>query len=243
MTSILIDYLPKDETEYVIVFQNTGKEDEKTLEFIRDFAIHFKCEIVWLEYCPVNRFKIVDFETASRNGEPFKQIIQKRKFLPNVVARFCTGELKVKPCKAFMKSLGYKNYLAAIGIRADEPRRVLKAFDANKGGKEPFKYILPLHQYGITKPMVRRFWDNQPFDLQLGDEEGNCDLCFLKGKRKLIKLITGKPEKANWWIDQEEATAGTFIKEIKYSQLLDMAQQSIEFEFAEPEIECYCNID
>lgn len=242
MTKILIEYMDKE--DYVITFQNTGKECEETLEFVRDFGIHFNCEIVWIEYQDkIDKFRIVDFETASRKGQPFKQLITKRKYLPNVVARFCTGDLKVKASIKFMKSIGYSKFLCAIGIRADEPRRVLKAFQANKTGKNPFQYILPLNQYQITKPIVEKFWSEQSFDLQLRQDEGNCDLCFLKGKRKLIKLMKEKPEKATWWIEQEEATGGTFIKGIKYSQLLDMAQQSIEFEFAEPEIECYCNID
>jgi hypothetical protein len=36
--------------EAVVCFANTGKEDEATLEFVRDCAVNWSVPIVWLEF-------------------------------------------------------------------------------------------------------------------------------------------------------------------------------------------------
>lgn len=51
---------------------------------------------------------------------------------------------------------------------------------------------------------VRAFWKSQSFDLGLKDYEGNCDLCFLKKWWKRVRLVQDKPERVNWWIQQEK---------------------------------------
>ena len=66
----------------IVCFANTGKEEEATLEFVRDCALHWGVNIHWLEFTSENpKFMQVDFETASRNGEPFEQLIKKAQIL------------------------------------------------------------------------------------------------------------------------------------------------------------------
>lgn len=62
-----------------LFFQNTGKEREETLVFIDQIAKRWNVNIVWMEWCRVYGqpddapwYKLVDFETASRNGELLK---------------------------------------------------------------------------------------------------------------------------------------------------------------------------
>lgn len=45
-----------DEYDFTIIFANTGRENDETLEFVKKCAEHFKCEIIWVE--AVIRFKI-----------------------------------------------------------------------------------------------------------------------------------------------------------------------------------------
>jgi len=86
--------LPSDA---VACFANTGKEDEATLRFVRDCGLNWNVPIVWVEYRNDEKgFALVDFEPASRVGEPFEAIIRKRNYLPNPVTRFCTSELKIR---------------------------------------------------------------------------------------------------------------------------------------------------
>lgn len=196
-----------------ICFGNTGKEDEKTLEFLRDIERHWKVPIVWLEYRDNEQgYEIVNFETAIRNGEPFEAIIKKRQYLPNPVTRFCTVELKIRTMHKYLKSLNWHKsedgWSQMVGIRADEQRRVAKirARPSPETVKETM--IMPLEDAGVTKHDVGNFWKNQPFDLGLKSingetPEGNCDLCFLKAANKVFTLIKEKPDKAIWWAKME----------------------------------------
>lgn len=184
-----------------VVFCNTGKERVETLDFVERCGQRWGVEIVWLEYHP-DGFRVVDYTTASRNGEPFKQLITKRNFLPNPVSRFCTTELKLRPMRDWCKSLGWEAWEVAVGIRADEPHRLAKG-KAN-AAKERYDVVHPLGDAGVTLEDVSAFWKAQPFDLQLEPHEGNCDLCFLKGQGRIQRIMSDRPDLAAWWIEQEE---------------------------------------
>jgi len=140
--------------EAVVCFANTGKENEKTLEFVRDCSVNWNVLIVWLEWDLVDekpRFKIVDFDSASRNGEPFEKCIKHYRKLPNPVQRWCTGQLKIRTIHRYLRSLGWEHDETDnddfIGIRADEPRRAAKMN----------KRKLPLYLDGVTKKTVADF--------------------------------------------------------------------------------------
>ena len=64
--------------EAKVIFCNTGKEEEATFQFVNDCSQHWKVEITWLEFAIENDkkiFRVVNFETASRKGEPFEAVI------------------------------------------------------------------------------------------------------------------------------------------------------------------------
>jgi len=192
--------------EAIVTFANTGKEEEATLEFVRDCEKHWNVPIHWVEYRYAtetkDRWKKVTFETASRNGEPFFELIDQNgsPYLPNPVARICTAKLKIRAIHAYLKHLGWQHNenMDWVGIRADEMRRAAK-MDRER---------TPLVTAGVTKETVGEFWRNQPFDLKLPNMNGvtmhgNCDLCFLKPTHQIISLIKEKPERADWWIKME----------------------------------------
>lgn len=184
-----------------VIFANTGKEHEETLKFVDRIQHRWGVNITWLEYRAPSDFEVVDFVTASRNGEPFEAIIKHRGMLPNTRSRFCTVELKIRTMSRYIKRhLGWTEWNQMIGIRADEQRRAARLQPDTKG-ETP---ITPLHAAGITKQEVLYFWANQPFDLGLPVIEGetiggNCDLCFLKSHNKLKTLIAADPQRATWW--------------------------------------------
>ena len=192
----------------IVCFANTGKEDEATLKFVHDCETYWNVPIVWLEYKDAeeskNRFQVVTYETASRNGEPFEAVIKKKSYLPNPVTRFCTIEMKIRTIANYLFSIGMcetrseGEHMSWVGIRADEPRRSAK-IDRSR---------TPLVTAGIGKADVGNFWKNQPFDLGLPNfngvtYHGNCDLCFLKGESQTRSLIAEKPERAIWWAKME----------------------------------------
>ena len=223
--------------EAVVCFANTGKEEESTLQFVHDCETNWNVPIVWLEYQAENpKFKVVDFETASREGEPFEALIKKRSYLPNPVARFCTTELKVLAIDRYMKSIDKPDYVTLVGIRADEPRRVAK-MKTNKDEK-----LTPLATDGVTEAEVWKFWNQNSFDLSLPKISGasNCDLCFLKGAGIIAGLITQKPERAIWWSKMEKQIGGRFSKDRPtYEQMMQYQRDQIPL-FNDESIACFC---
>ncbi len=76
-----------------VIFANTGMEHPATLDFVRDCEQHWGIPIIWLEYTGKKSYKVVNYDTASRNGEPFDQLTTDKSYLPNMMARFCTRSL------------------------------------------------------------------------------------------------------------------------------------------------------
>lgn len=184
-----------------VLFANTGKERNETLDFVRDCSVNWGVEITWLEYRAGGEFVEVTHATASRSGEPFEAIIGEYGILPNAISRFCTAELKVRTMKRWMVARGYEHWTMVVGLRADEPRRAIRA---KAPQRERWENSVPLYDAGVSEADVLAFWSQQPFDLQLRSYEGNCDLCFLKAQGKLLRLLEERPESAGWWIAQEE---------------------------------------
>lgn len=240
----------------IVCFANTGKEEEATLEFVRDCSVNWDVKIHWLEYQwgedTKNRWRLVDFESASRNGEPFVEAIKARGYLPNPVARYCTSVLKIKPFAQYLKNLG-DDWQQMVGIRADEHRRVVKI--RNNPDEEGFSRIMPLADAGVTKEMVGEFWRNQSFDLGLPNMNGvtmhgNCDLCYLKGGHKILSLIQEKPSRAIWWAEMEtlaltlvDKPSGAFFRSDRpsYASMIEFNKDQMNmFDPDENGISCFC---
>ncbi len=61
--------------EAIVCFQNTGKEDEATLAFVHECETRWNVKIHWIEYRNNEQgYAVVDYETASREGEPFEEL-------------------------------------------------------------------------------------------------------------------------------------------------------------------------
>jgi 3'-phosphoadenosine 5'-phosphosulfate sulfotransferase (PAPS reductase)/FAD synthetase len=235
------------------------------LDFINDCAVNWNVNVRWLELDihderPIFRTKEVTYETASRNGEPFAALIRRKKMLPNPMARMCTGHLKIDVMNRFMRSHGYKEWANVIGLRYDEPSRVARQRKNNETKKNRAKWstLVPLYDYKVMVEDVARFWKNNDFDLKLPNHQGktlagNCDLCFLKGTKTLIKIVREKPELADWWIEQEKIVPGlqgnketstqVFSKTRTYKDLVEMAKldaKQVEL-FDDDSRSCFCH--
>jgi 3'-phosphoadenosine 5'-phosphosulfate sulfotransferase (PAPS reductase)/FAD synthetase len=236
--------LEETDEKYLITFQNTGRESKETLDFINQCDKKWNLNILWLEYrkpsVNENRFEVVTYETASRNGEPFMQLIEQRPAsIPNIQFRYCTTQLKIKTLKRYLKKQGVKDYTSFNGIRYDEPKRWSKAKDSD------FDVDLPLVKWKVTKEDVREFWNQQEFDLKLEQPFGNCDGCFLKGKGKLLEILSKDINALDWWIEIEETNIKKvqFKKEITYRQLKELAIKGENKFSDDPSFNCFCNAD
>ena len=118
--------------------------------------------------------------------------------------------------------VGGVEYLAFVGLRNDEKRRVMRVRQRNAGGPESVGYegehvYLPLSDIGVTKEEVEAFWEKQTWGLSLHAEDGlsNCTYCFLKGARGLHRVhaalesgfqksFENTPCDLQWWVEIEE---------------------------------------
>lgn len=246
-----------------VCFANTGKEREETLRFVHECGVRWAVRIRWLEWrsrpigkdgrdTPIaDRFEEVGLNSASRNGEPFKSLIRRKKYLPNAVSRFCTAELKIEAMKYFMLDQGYAKWTNVVGLRHDEGHRVLKQIARNAEGKECWRSAMPLDKAKITKRDVLAFWlgENkdprnliyplpQGFDLGLRDYEGNCDGCFLKGREVLAFQEYERPGYLTDWIGMEglaselasKPSGAQFVTEYSYAAIQrDVERQPLLF--------------
>lgn len=239
-----------------VTFANTGKEMPETLDFVQACSEHWDVKVHWLELemadeRPVYRTKEVTYETASRDGKPFEALIGRRSYLPNPVARFCTAELKIRRMKDFMwKMKGYKHWDNVLGLRYDEPRRVSSS--RNASDRERWGNLMPMYEAKHTVKDVLDFWQKANFDLTLPSIDGqtlagNCDLCFLKGRKTLTKLIKERPDLTTWWIAQEnrigEGTGATFRSDRPpYVELLKEAENPVMDDmFEDDTMSCFCH--
>lgn len=241
-----------------VIFANTGKEEEATLQFVNECSKRWNVEITWLEFAVQDNEKIskvINFETASRNGEPFEAVINfYHPSLPNGRSRYCSSQMKTRTMHRYLRSLGWTEWDSFIGIRADEPRRVAK-FRANPHPENKHETVcMPLVPNNVSSKEVGNFWNNQEFDLELPNingktMHGNCDLCMLKPKSQILSLITEKPDRALWWIKQEEEAAkrcagdGKFfaIDRPTYAQMYKYASEQTDmFDKDEEAISCFC---
>jgi 3'-phosphoadenosine 5'-phosphosulfate sulfotransferase (PAPS reductase)/FAD synthetase len=215
-----------DEYNIVGIFANTGWEHHKTIEFVHNNDVEnerlFGVKPVWVEAVVhegrvSSTHKLVNYENASRNMEPFEEVVKKYG-LPNAAYPHCTRELKEQPIHDYIKNVmgwsnnlkgrefkseldtycdcgncfkvvEYREYFTALGIRSDEPRRI-------KYNKTPQNKVYPLVDWHPGKPDkldILDWWEDRDFDLGIPEHLGNCVGCFRKSERKAMKAYRDAP--------------------------------------------------
>lgn len=181
--------------ELLITFANTGCEHEATLDFVdavdRNFA---DGRVAWIEAVihegrkgPTAR--VVDYGTASRHGEPFRDACAKHGVFCRTHPQ-CTSRLKEEPMISYRRSQGWGpgTYDTAIGIRSDEIDRMSAKAKAKR-------FVYPLVQEGWTKARVNAYMTQFDWDLKLpSDAYGNCVWCWKKSFRKLMTVAKYNPQ-------------------------------------------------
>lgn len=193
MTKMCLETM-SDDYDISVTFANTGQEHEATLDFVRDCDENLGFNTVWLEAVVGEdglgiRHKVVDYDSASRNGEPFESVISKYG-IPCMSHPQCTSRLKEEVMYDYRRSLGWKKgtYYTAIGIRADEIDRI-------SARKDELMLMYPLVRMGWTVEMVKAECKKWDFDLKIpGDHYGNCVTCWKKSDRKLFTIAQDDPK-------------------------------------------------
>lgn len=249
----LMDANPVDfDEKFEVVFANTGREYNETLDFVREVEMRWGVQITWLEYCRENgehSFRIVDYTVASRRGDhgPFDEMLEWVGALPNVMGRSCSAQLKIRTQRRYLEANGLNNWTFYIGIRADEAHRAIEILAVSP---KAIKCSFPLIDDGTTLAQVNAWWDKQPFKLNIPNYKGNCDLCFLKARWKRLAIIRKDPSAATWWIEQEKkmrdkgvtADGALWMTGKSYEGLLaDATHPELDFgDQSEQDIPCTC---
>ena len=137
---------------------------------------------------------------------------------------------------------GGVEYVAMVGLRADEPARVGRVKERNSGpeasGYEGEHVYMPLVDMHVANMDVNAFWDRQDWDLSLPPDSGlsNCVYCFLKGSATLRKVhhemsttmdqesfpgygpLQGTPCDITWWQRMEEGYGRDLVAEERVIQ-------------------------
>ena len=195
-----------NEYQFIFIFANTGREHEETLIFADKCDKYFGLNLIWVEAI-INpnhgigpRAKVVTFETASRNGEPFEAFIAKEG-IPNTSRAHCTDRLKTQVIRSWMRENGYRRAPTAIGMRADEPTRC----NPDAPVVSRYNLVYPLAHWGsFDKQDVNDFWEDMSFTLEIPEHYGNCKTCFKKSDNKLFLIASEQPDWFTWNIDMEK---------------------------------------
>jgi hypothetical protein len=221
-----INCQPKDKALIKMVYDKIGKdfiataEDDATIYAMFDLEQLLGREIIWV------------------SGKSFDKLNFKRKALPNIMWRFCTTELKMRPIFDWWYNNLNEKVIMNIGIRYDESERADKIQNTFKGivGKrktqnkweeiEWREAKFPLIENRIMHPSVIK-WANQSKISFPNDS--NCVGCFHKPIQQLRKNWDDNKNKMQWFANQE-LVGSKWKKEMNYEQIKKQMLQS-EFSF------------
>jgi hypothetical protein len=191
-------------------------ESDKTLYVVRDLEQMIGKEIIWT------------------TGDTFEQVCLKKKALPNLMMRFCTTEMKMKPIFEYcQKHFGMVKM--NIGFRYDEKER------ANSDNTK-FKTIVGKSENGRNKwaeiewrecfyPLIiakRTHYEIYQWALSTGLDfppDSNCVGCFWKNPQQLRKNFNDEPLKMQWFVDMEAKLKRKWKKEMSYEKIKTIGLQ------------------
>jgi len=214
---------PKDESIVRYASDKLGidfiatAESDKTLYVMRDLEQLIGSEIVWV------------------TGDTFEQVCSKKKALPNLMMRFCTTEMKMKPIFEYCQNTIKEVVNMQIGFRYDERERADREntkFKAvvgkSENGRNKWDDIYwrelsyPLIRAGKTHFQVKEWSDSTNL---IFPTDSNCVGCFWKPIQQLRKNWEDEPQKMRWFAEMETKMKRTFKKEMSYAQIKDIGLQ------------------
>lgn len=219
---------PKDESIIRYISDKIGKdfiataEDDLTLYIIRDLEQILGKEIIWV------------------NNKSFEQVNKSvgGKYLPNMMARFCTTEMKMRPIFDWWYKNINEKVLMNIGIRydemerADKIRNTFKGITGTRGTRNKWEELewreanFPLIQNKIIHPRIIDWVKTTKLNFP---KDSNCVGCFHKPLQQLRKNWEDNTDKMQWFANQETENK-RWKKEMMYKDILKIGLQS-EFQF------------
>jgi hypothetical protein len=172
-------------------------------------------------------------------GITFEELIERKSgYLPNVMTRYCTTELKIRPIFHWWHD-EYKGepIIMPLGYRAGEiSRKVTELDKLNEHGLSEFKATFEKHPSGrnkwvtmgwrvptfplidnhIYKQDVNKFWIGKKVRFA---PYNNCVGCFHRSASFLKKMSLADPLTFDWFINAEKENKGFFKKDVSYAKI------------------------
>ncbi len=204
---------PKDESLVKYV-----SDSDKTLYVVRDLEQIIGKEIIWV------------------TGNSFEEVILKKKALPNIIWRFCTTEMKMKPIFDYCQTSLKQVVNMQIGFRYDEKERSNRentSFKAivgqSENGRNKWEDI---YWRELSYPMIEDKkshghiikWSESTNLVFPADS--NCVGCFWKPIQQLRKNWENEPQKMRWFAEMEQKMKRRFKSEMSYNTVKKIGLQT-----------------
>jgi len=196
-------------------------------------------------------------------GITFEEVVDtKGGWLPSMLRRFCTTEMKMKPIMDWWQKEINEVCEMRIGFRANEMRRANSlnkrlengiqrgkfVVGKSKGGRNKWSeldwriptYPLISKEKPIFKYDIENYWKDKPVRFA---EINNCVGCFHRNPLLLNKMWKTHANKMEWFEKQEHKGKGTWKEKMNYEQIKDWELQ-VELTFDDFD-ECdsgYCGL-
>jgi hypothetical protein len=227
----------KDEKTRQLVSDKIGREFIGTAEMddiiytILDLEQFTGQEVVWVA------------------GDTFEQIIKNHgDYLPNMMARYCTTDMKIIPIFNYLKENTDLPVEMNIGLRPTEVNRMENILErANENGVEYFKTPIgktkngrnkwgevayrvakfPLIEDNVQKDTIYTYWDNQKVRFAY---RNNCVGCVNRQPLFLSHMFNKDKETFNWFAKQEKLTGNSFNSKVSYNEIMKYGEQRSFFD-------------
>jgi len=194
-------------------------EEDAIIHTMLDLEQHIGKKINW-----INEFDFDDLTTRhKKNGET-------KHYVPNVMRRICTVEMKIIPMAKFIiKNIG-EVVETRIGFRANEKRRANNMtarlnsdgimeqkiiVGKHKNGNNKWKSTpyqipkFPLIEDNIFKDTVENYWQDKNVRFAYMN---NCVGCFHRNELLLKHMSVRNPNKFDWFVEKEKKAIQSFNK-------------------------------
>lgn len=195
-------------------------EDDAIIYTMMDLEQHIGRAITWV------------------TGITFDKLIQRKGgYLPNVLTRYCTTEMKMQPIFDWWHKTVGQVIDMRIGFRANEQGRAKRmlaklvdgidsynaTFVQHSDGRNKWQQVqwrtvsFPLIDDGIYKDTIEKYWLGKPVRFAAFN---NCVGCFHRNPMFLNKMAQDHPNKMQWFADQEQHTGNQFRKDVDYKSIM-----------------------
>jgi 3'-phosphoadenosine 5'-phosphosulfate sulfotransferase (PAPS reductase)/FAD synthetase len=225
-SSYMAVHCPADKNVFALVLIDDPKCSPKDKGLIQKVSDKLGRDFIATAEDDLTLFAMFDLEQLLGksidwvHGKTFDRTVEKRMWLPNQMARYCTVEMKLRPIKNYCKQFGHVEM--NIGFRYDEKER-----GENFQKEQTWRNVkFPLIENKIGHYTVYKWVQTTGL---IFPPDSNCVGCFHKPLMQLRKNWETNPEKMEWFASKE-IRKRKWKSDVRYEQIKTIGLQS-DFNF------------